>query len=83
MSREAFDVILEDLKTNNDWRVCDHNYTLENPRNSIIIWIANIPILNTRIYKPTNISLSLYQKYKLYKAVQVAKNNYILRELGI
>jgi hypothetical protein len=79
---KAFDLILEDLKTNNDWRVCSMDCTLTNPRNNVAIWIANVPIFQTGIYKPLSISLSLWQKYKLYKAVQIAKNNQLLRELG-
>jgi hypothetical protein len=79
---KAFDLILEDLKTNNDWHVSLSDCTLRNLRNNVQIWVANIPILNTGIYKPTIINLSLWQKYKLYKAVQIAKNNQLLRELG-
>lgn len=74
----AFELLLEDLNTSNDW-VMQFNgaQTLINSRNNIQIWMDNIPFFDTNIFKPHKLSLNLYQKYKLYKACQKAMSNNI------
>lgn len=76
----AFDTLLESLKTDK-WDVCITGYTLEHKNKSVSIWMANVPILNTNVYKPAPMSLSLWQKYKLYKAAKIAINNSIVSVL--
>jgi len=46
-----------------------NDYTADNNDWGIRLWIANIPILNLFVYKPTKVSFSLIGKIKLYRAV--------------
>lgn len=77
---KALDLLIDDLK-NNDWFVCNTGCTLRNKRNNVSVWIANVPVLETNVYNPAPMSLSIIHKWKLYQAVKVAINNSIAKEL--
>lgn len=64
---------LKDIK--NDWR--EDSYTISCGK--LKIWTANVPILDTNVYEPCELQLSLFEKYKLYQAVKVARQNMVLR----
>ena len=79
---DAFELLIEDLNTHNDWQLVNVGaQTLVNNRNSITIWMDNIPVCDTNIYRPCNMSLNFWQKYRLYKAARAAANRYALHEL--
>jgi len=78
MDKKAFNKVVDSLINNSDEWTPD-NYTIMHI-SGIGIWTANIPILNTNFYL-TPIKLSLWQKYKLYKAVNTAKSNIITNKL--
>ena len=46
-----------------------NNYTADNYKWGIKIWITNIPILNLSIYEPTSVSFGLCDKIRIYKAL--------------
>jgi len=77
---KAVDLLIDDLK-NNEWHVCSTGCTLANKRNNVTVWIANVPVFDTNVYDPSPMSLSFIEKWKLYKAVKVAINNAIVKEL--
>lgn len=77
---KAIDLLIDDLK-NNDWYVCSTGCTLINRRNNVSVWIANVPVFDTNVYYPSSMALSFVEKWKLYKAVKVAMNNTVVREL--
>jgi hypothetical protein len=77
---KAFDLLIDDLK-NNDWYIGSSGCTLNNKRNNVSVWIANIPVFDTNVSDPAPMSLSFIQKWKLYKAVKVAINNAVVKEL--
>lgn len=45
------------------------NYTANNKKWGIEVWIANIPIFNLSIYSPTKVSFSLCDKIRIYRAL--------------
>lgn len=47
----------------------------------IRIWIANIPILDTNTY-PERLAIGLYDKWRIWKALQTARANSVARLLN-
>jgi hypothetical protein len=45
---------------------------------NIELWTANIPVLDLQVYKPTNVSFSLLEKIKIYKAMSECRHAHIL-----
>jgi hypothetical protein len=46
-----------------------------NLKRDIQIWTANIPVLDTNTY-PVPMSIGLLDKWRLWRAVRTARNNY-------
>lgn len=59
------------------WRFDD--YTAMNDEWGIQLWIANIPILDLCVYKPTAVSFSLIGKIKLYRAMNQCRAASLLK----
>jgi hypothetical protein len=55
--------------------------TLEH-KSGLTIWMDNVPVLNTNIYKPYKLSLSLCEKFRLYQATKNVTNAKITEMLG-
>lgn len=71
--KQLVNKIVESLKSEvDDWDF--DNYTASNKKSGIEIWIANIPILSTSIYKPTHIRLGLFNAIKVHKALSECRN---------
>ncbi len=43
--------------------------TANNKKWGIEVWIANVPILNLKIYSPTKVSFGLCNKIRIYRAL--------------
>jgi len=54
-------------------------YTAENNEWGISLWIANVPILNLGVYKPTEVSFSLIGKIRLYRALNQCRAASLLK----
>jgi hypothetical protein len=76
-----FNLLIEDLKTQNDWYVNDGGYSLRNKRNTLAIRIGGGPLVFPSILNPPCLKLSLWEKYRLRKAVQQVLRAYVLSEL--
>ncbi len=55
--------------------------TATHKRSGVSVWLANIPVVDTDTY-PVSMHLSLADKWKLWKASKVARQNYLLRKLN-
>jgi len=56
-------------------------YTAMNKKRLIEIWIANVPVLNTNTY-PCAMPMNLLDKWRIWRATKVARNNYWLRKIN-
>lgn len=45
------------------------------------VWIGNIPVINTDTW-PVSSSFTLRDKFKIWKALKIAKRNAVLRKLN-
>ena len=54
-------------------------HTAVNKEWGISLWIANIPILNLGVYKPTEVSFSLLGRIRLYRAMNRCRTISILK----
>lgn len=76
----AFEKVLALLKDpKEEWTFGD--YTCDHRRTGLSIWVKNVPVLDTNLYRPTSLSLNLFQKWKLWQAVKVARDNALLRAM--
>lgn len=67
-----FESIMRDLEVNKTWYL-DRTLNikvLRNKQNDTMIWMDNIPFLDTMIYWPYPIYLSFWQKVDLYRAAK-------------
>lgn len=75
--RKMVDEIIKSLETeSNDWVFGD--YTADNKKTHVNIWIRNIPILNLHIVRPVEISFNIIDKIRIYLALERCKVNIIL-----
>lgn len=44
--------------------------TIQNKTTGVQIWTENVPILNTYVYRPTNVPLSWHDKWCIYFAIK-------------
>ena len=51
----------------------------ENKKWGIELWITNIPILDLKIYAPTKVSFSLFDKIKIYQALSECRSLKIIK----
>lgn len=58
----------------------DTGYTIRHQRTGLQIWVTNCPILDTNTY-PAGMHIGLVGKWRLWKAIKVARRNSILRIL--
>lgn len=59
-----------------DWVFSD--YVARNTKSGIEIWIANIPILNISVYKPTPVNFGIIDKVRIYKALDECRSLWVL-----
>lgn len=80
---KTFDLLIQNLLDPNQiWTPRTFGAkTLVNERLDIEIWMDNIPVLNTNVYKPAPMSLSLWQKFVLHKACKKAEEMCVKRRL--
>lgn len=57
------------------------NYTAINKVRGLSVWIANIPVLNTNLYHPCKLNIGLIDRWRLWQAVKVARENRVSRAL--
>lgn len=74
---QAVEVIIESLTNNSgDWVF--NGFTADNDILGLSIWIANIPILNTVIHKGPPLSLNLFDKYNIWRAIKKCAANQVV-----
>jgi hypothetical protein len=54
-------------------------HTADNEDWGIRLWIANIPILDLGVYKPTKVSFSLLSRIRLYRAMNQCRAATLLK----
>ena len=75
--RKTINAIIDSLINNPEkWKHGD--YTSETVNGGVVIWVSNIPILFTRIEKPSGIILTISNKIRLYNAVKESRLKSIL-----
>lgn len=57
------------------------HYTIDNIKLGIEVWTAGAAVLGTNLYKPGPLNLSLAQRWKLRRAVHIARANQLTRML--
>jgi hypothetical protein len=77
MKEQLLNKLIESL-TNEPEKWEFGEYTVQNREWGIQLWIANIPLLNLMVYKPTKISFSLMGRIRLYRALNYCKAKSIL-----
>jgi hypothetical protein len=60
----------------NDWSF--NQYIAKNKKTGVEIWIANIPILNLEVCYPTTVSFCLFDKIRIYKALNECRSLWVL-----
>ena len=65
------------LNESENWRFGE--YTANNIVWGIELWIANIPILDLCVHRPTKINFSFRQRIKLLRAMKECRASYILK----
>lgn len=68
--------LLED--PSEEWLFDGH--VAENKKYGIEVWVANAPILRTEMY-PVPLGLGLLDKWRVWRALKVARANYWMRKL--
>lgn len=67
----ALEAIISSLNSEPDkWSFRHINARTLDHVSCVSIWMANIPIFDTNVYRPAELSLNLWQKYRLYKAAK-------------
>jgi hypothetical protein len=61
------------------WTFGDH--TAQNAKRGIALWTSNMPVLDTNTY-PVPMSMGLLDKWKVWRALKTARNNFWLRKLN-
>lgn len=80
MKPELFDKLVTVLRDpKEEWIVAD--YTIRHTLLGIEVWTSNVPVLDTSVYNPCGVPLSLVQKWKLWRAVKAACENCLERRL--
>lgn len=80
---KVFELLIEDLNNNDDWYLnCYGANLLKNNRNDIEIWMSNVPVFDTNVWRPNPMKLNLWQKFRLYQAAKKSIDNAILKELN-
>lgn len=59
-----------------DWSFNQH--TAKNTKTGVEILIANFPILDLKVYEPTPISFGLFDRIKIYKALNECRSLWVL-----
>ncbi len=59
-----------------DWSF--NHYTAKNLKTGVEIWIANVPILDLGVHQPTPISFGLFDKIRIYKALDECRSLWVL-----
>lgn len=54
------------------------NYVATNKVTGVAIWIANCPILDLQVHRPTKVNFSLIDKFRIYRALDKCRSLYIL-----
>lgn len=57
------------------------NHTAINKVRGLSVWIANVPVLNTNLYHPCELNIGLIDRWRLWQAVKVARENRVSRAL--
>jgi len=66
--KQLVDELIRSLKSEIDnWEF--GNYTANNKKWGIQVWISNIPILDLSIYSPTKVRFGLCDKIRIYRAL--------------
>jgi hypothetical protein len=63
------------------WTFNEH--TAQNSEWGISLWIANTPVLDLGVYKPTEVNFSLIKKIRLYRALNQSRAASILKLNGL
>lgn len=72
----ALQKVIDSLVNNSsEWEFCTRWADTLEHKSGLSVWMSNVPIFNTNIYKPCKLSLNLYEKYKLHKAAKVCMRN--------
>lgn len=54
------------------------SYVATNRKSKVQIWITGVPILSLGLYQPTPINFSLFDKIRIYKALDECRSLYVL-----
>lgn len=72
----ANEIIDSLINKSNDWEFTQ--YTVNNKLTGIQIWVANVPIINLSLYRPTRLHFSIIDRWKIYKAVKICLVNQLI-----